>query len=126
MLTRRTEPGSDQQGAELVAVQADRVRLLIQAGTADMSGRGMVEQLFLNRVPVEPGDGAQPASDGGPGPAADLQVTGEALDVGAPGLEQAQVVLGALRRPRDYADLAAGAAGGGRGRAGKVGIIRPC
>src|SRR5215471_2590467 len=84
----------------------------------------MLEQLFLHGVAVEPGDRAQAASDGGPGPAADLQVTGEALDVGAPGLEQAQVVLVALRRPRDYADLAAGAAGGGREWAGKVGIIR--
>jgi putative transposase len=35
-------------------------------------------------------------------------------------------VLVPLRRPRDYADLAAGAAGGGREWAGKVGIIRPC
>ena len=31
----------------------------------------------------------------------------------------------ALRRPRDYADLAAGAAGGGLMSGGKVGIIRP-
>jgi hypothetical protein len=58
----------------------------------------MLEQLFLHGVAVEPDDRAQAASDGGPGPAADLQVTGEALDVGAPGLEQAQVVLGAPAR----------------------------
>jgi len=63
-----------------------------------MSGRGVVEQVFLHRVPVEPGDRAQPPGDGGPGPAADLQVAGEALDVGAAGLKQAQAVLVAPAR----------------------------
>ena len=53
----------------------------------------MVEELLLDRVPVEPGDGAQPAGDGGPGAAAGLQVAGEAFDVGAAGLEQADVML---------------------------------
>ena len=51
----------------------------------------MIQQVFLHRVPVEPGDGAQPPGDGGPG--AGLQIAGEALDVRAAGLEQAQVVL---------------------------------
>jgi len=53
----------------------------------------MVQQVLLHGVPVEPGDGAQPAGDGGPGAAAGLQVAGEALDVRAAGLEQAEVVL---------------------------------
>jgi hypothetical protein len=52
----------------------------------------VVEQVFLDGVPVEPGDGAQPPGDGGLGPAAGLQVAGEALDVGPPCLEQAQVM----------------------------------
>jgi len=39
MLTRRAEPGRDQQRAELVTVQADRVRLIIQPRPADMRGR---------------------------------------------------------------------------------------
>jgi len=52
----------------------------------------MLEQLLLHRVPVEPGDGAQAAGDGGAGPATGLQVAGEALDVGAAGLEQTQVM----------------------------------
>ena len=52
----------------------------------------MLEQVFLDGVPVEPGDRAQPAGDSGPGPAAGLQVAGETLDVGPAGLEQAQVV----------------------------------
>jgi len=53
----------------------------------------MVQQVLLHRVPVEPGDSTQPAGDGGPGAAPGLQVAGEALDVRAAGLEQAQVVL---------------------------------
>jgi len=53
----------------------------------------MLEKLFLNGVPVEPGDGAQPAGDGGPCSAAGFQIAGEALDVRAAGLEQAQVPL---------------------------------
>jgi hypothetical protein len=69
------------------------VRFVVQAGPPDVGGRGVVEQVFLDGVPVEPGDGAQPPGDGGPGPAAGLQVAGETLDVGAAGLEQAQVVL---------------------------------
>jgi len=67
----------------------------------------VIKQVFLHRIPVEPGDGAQPPGNGGPGAAAGLQVAGETLNVGPPCLEQAQVVLVALRRPRDYADLAA-------------------
>ena len=44
-------------------------------------------------MPVEARDGAQAAGDGGPGAAAGFQIPGEALDVGAAGLEQADVVL---------------------------------
>jgi hypothetical protein len=65
----------------------------------------VIEQIFFHRIAVEPGDGAQPAGDGGPGAAAALQVTGEALDVGAADLEKAEMVLVALCRPSDYADL---------------------
>jgi hypothetical protein len=52
-----------------------------------MRGRGMVEQLLFDGVPVEPGDGAQPPGDGGPGAAAGFQIAGEALDVGTARLE---------------------------------------
>ena len=86
MLGRRPEPGGDQQRAELVAVQAGGMRLIVQPGTADVRGRRVIEQVFLDRVPVEPGDGAQPPGHRGPGPAAGFQVAGEALDVGAAGL----------------------------------------
>jgi hypothetical protein len=87
------EPGGDQQRAELVAVQPSGMGLVVRAGTADMSGRGMLEQVFFDGVPVEPGDGAQPAGDGDPCPAAGFHIPGEALNIGAAGLEQAQVVL---------------------------------
>ncbi len=90
---RDPQPVQGEQGdqREFVAVQAGGVRLVVQAGTADVGRRGMIEQVFLDGVPVEPGDGAQAAGDGGPGPAAGFQVAGEALDVGPPGSEQAQV-----------------------------------
>jgi hypothetical protein len=58
-----------------------------------MSGRGVIEEFLLDGVAVEPGHGAQAAGDGGPGAAAGFQVTGEALDVGAAGQEQADVML---------------------------------
>ena len=93
MLGWLAKPGGDQQRAELVAVQPDGMGLIVQARSADMRGRGMLEQVLLHRIPVEPRDRAQTAGDGGAGPAAGFQVTGEALDVGAAGLEQAQVAL---------------------------------
>jgi hypothetical protein len=93
MLGRLAKACSDQQRAEFVAVQASGVRLIVQTRAPNMSGRRMVEQFFLHGVLEEPGDGAQPARDGRPGAAAGLQVTGEALNVGAAGLEQAHVML---------------------------------
>jgi hypothetical protein len=83
VLRARAEPGGDQQRAELVTVQAGRPRLIIEPGTADMRGRGVIERFFLDGVLAEPGVGAQAAGDGGPGAAAGFQVAGEALDVGA-------------------------------------------
>ena len=53
----------------------------------------MVEEFFLDCVTVEPGHGAQPPGDGGTRAAAGFQIAGEELDVGAAGLEQAQLVL---------------------------------
>jgi len=53
----------------------------------------MVKQLLLHRIRVEPGDGTQVAGHSGSGAAAGLQIAGEALDIGAPCLEQTQVML---------------------------------
>ena len=46
------------------------MRLIVQPGTADMSGWGVIEQLLLDGVVAEPGNGAQPPGDGGAGAAA--------------------------------------------------------
>ncbi len=67
MLERRTEPGGDQQRAELVAVQGGGVGLVVRPRPPDMRGRGVVQELFFDRVLAEPCDGAQPSCDGGPG-----------------------------------------------------------
>jgi hypothetical protein len=83
VLGGRAEPGGDQERAELVAVQSSRVRFVVQSGAADVRGRGVLEEFLLDGVLVEPGDGAQPPGDGGAGPAARFQLTGEGLDVGA-------------------------------------------
>jgi hypothetical protein len=55
-----------------------------------VGGRGVLEQVLLYGVAVEPGDGAQPAGDRRPCPARGLQVPAEALDVGPSGSEQVQ------------------------------------
>jgi hypothetical protein len=57
MLTRRAEPGSDQQRAELVAVQGGGMGLIVQPRTAEVRGRGVIQELFFDGVLVEPGDG---------------------------------------------------------------------
>jgi hypothetical protein len=82
-LSRRPESGADQERAECVAVQVRGVGFVVQAGPADVRGRGMLEEFFLDRVLAEPGDGAQPAADNGPGAAADFQIAGEELNVRA-------------------------------------------
>jgi hypothetical protein len=45
MLQRRAEPGCDQQGAELVAVQRDRVGLIVHPRTADVRGERVIQEL---------------------------------------------------------------------------------
>jgi hypothetical protein len=70
VLGRSAEPSSDQQRAKLVTVQPGSVRLVVQAGSADMGGRGVIEEFFFDGIPVEPGDGTQASGDSGPGPAA--------------------------------------------------------
>jgi hypothetical protein len=53
----------------------------------------MIEQLFLHRIPVEPGHRAQAAGDSGTGPPAGFQVAGEGLNISAPGLKEMQLML---------------------------------
>jgi hypothetical protein len=40
----------------------------------------VLEEFFLDGVPAEPGDGAQPPGDGGAGTAAGFQFAGEGLE----------------------------------------------
>ena len=58
VLARCAQPGGDQQRPEFVAVQPGGVGLIVQARAAHVRGRGVIEQVFFDRVPVEPGDGA--------------------------------------------------------------------
>jgi hypothetical protein len=59
VLGGRAEAGGDEQGAELVAVQRGGMRLAVQPRPADMHGGRVVQEPFLDGVPVEPGDGAR-------------------------------------------------------------------
>jgi hypothetical protein len=63
------------------------MRPVVQARSPDMHRPGMIEQIFLDRVAVEPRHGAYPPGDGGLHAAVGFQVVGEELDVGTPGLE---------------------------------------
>src|SRR6266566_6453004 len=72
MLARWAESSRDQDGTEFVAVHPDGVRLIIQPRPPYMRCGRMVKEFFLDGIPVEPRHGAQPADDGGPGPAAGL------------------------------------------------------
>jgi len=53
VLGRSAEPCGDEQGADLVAIQADGVGLVVDPGAADVRSRGVVEQTLLDRVLVQ-------------------------------------------------------------------------
>jgi hypothetical protein len=90
MITRWAEPGSNQQRAELVAVQGGGMGLIVQPRTADVGSRGVIQEFLFDGVLVEAGDGGQPPGDGGAGTSLGFQLAGEAFDVGAADREQAQ------------------------------------
>jgi hypothetical protein len=93
MLGRRAEPGSDQQGAQLGAVQGGGVRLVVQPGRRTCAAGECPEEFFVDRVLVEPGDGAPPPGDGGAGTPLGFQVPGEAFDAGPADGEQRQRLM---------------------------------
>ncbi len=93
MLHGRAKPRGDQERTKLIAVQAGGVRLVIQSRPPHMRRGRVIEEFFLDGVAVEPGHRAQAPGNGGPGPPAGVQVAGEELDISAPGLEEAQLVL---------------------------------
>jgi hypothetical protein len=84
--------GDDQEGADLVTVQAGDVGLVVQPGTADVHCRGVSEQFLFDGVAVEPGDGGQPAGDRGSGPPCGFEVAAEAFDVGSACGEQSEMM----------------------------------
>jgi hypothetical protein len=89
------QPGGHQHGADLVAIEAGGVGLVVEAGSTHVRRRGDRDEAFLFGVAVEADHGAEPAGDRGPGPTQGLDVAGEALDVGATRTEHRQVVFGA-------------------------------
>jgi hypothetical protein len=91
MLLGSAETSGHQQRANFVAIQTDGVGLIIQAGSADVDRRRVVQKLLFYRVPVEPRHRAQSAGHGGAGGSPVLHVSAEAFDVSAAGLEQVQV-----------------------------------
>ena len=95
VLPRRGQPSSHEEGADLVAIQAGGMRLVVQSGPADMGRRRPLEQALLFGVAVETRDRAEATSDSCSSAPTRFEVAGEALDVSPPGAEQAQVVLGA-------------------------------
>ena len=102
MLGRRPEPGGHEHGAELVAVQRDRVGPVVDPRPPDVCGRGVLEEFFFDGVLVEPGKGAQPPGDGGAGTAACFQIPGEAFVRSRSRYGELQVRLGAGRWPCSY------------------------
>src|SRR6266567_518888 len=73
---------------------------MIQPRAADMRGRGVIEEVF-DGIPVEPGYGAQPTRDGGPGPAAGPQGTGSWWSLGISRIELRPAGGWASRGPSD-------------------------
>ena len=53
MLCRRAETGGDQYGAELVTVQRDSVGLVVHPRTADVGGRGVIQEFLFDCVLVD-------------------------------------------------------------------------
>jgi len=74
------------------------VRLVIDPRTADVYRRRVFDHAFFLRVPVEPDDRAQPASDRCPRLAAVFEIAGEAFDVDPADLEQTVLALPVPRR----------------------------
>jgi hypothetical protein len=87
---RRAEPGGRQHRAELVAVQRDGMRLVVDPRPPDMGGGRVIEEFFFDGVLVEPGDGRQAPGDCRAGSAVGFELPGEAFDVGAAHREQRQ------------------------------------
>lgn len=93
MVSGPAQPDRDEQRTELVAVQTHGVGLHVDAWTAHVGGRGVLDEALLLGIAVEAHDRAQAAGDGGARPALGLEVPTEALDVCSAHSEEGDVVL---------------------------------
>jgi hypothetical protein len=69
------------------------VGLAVDARSADVNRRRVLDDAFFLGVAIEADDRAQPASDRGPGLAAVFEIAGEAFDVDAAHVAQVMEVL---------------------------------
>jgi hypothetical protein len=99
VVTAAGQPGGDQQGADLVAIQTNRPGLVVQLGTPHMRGWRHVDEAFLFGVPVEGHDRRQATRDGGAGSARLLEPSGVQLDVGSGDAEQFEMLLSTPAAP---------------------------
>jgi hypothetical protein len=88
-----SEPGGHKKRTEFISVEPGDVRLVVEPGPTDMNRWRVIEKLLLDGVAVETGDGAESPGYRCASPPALLEVAAEALDVSAPCLEEADVVL---------------------------------
>jgi len=89
VIPSRSETGGNQEGTQLVAVQAHGVGLVVQAGPADVHSRGVLDEPFLLGVAVEAHDGGQAPPDRGPCTAKFFELSGEQLDLGSVQVKEA-------------------------------------
>jgi hypothetical protein len=85
----------DEEGAELVAVQAQGWGLGVDLGSADVGGRVPGQESFEVAVAVEAAQRRQAASHGRAHPTLLFHGAGEHLQMGAAHFEQAEPVVGA-------------------------------
>ena len=95
VIAGRPEAGLDEEGAEFVAVQAQRPGLGVDLRAADVGGRVPSQESFDVAVAVEAAQRRQTASHGRAHPTLLFHGPGEHLQMGAAHFEQAEPVVGA-------------------------------
>jgi hypothetical protein len=95
VIAGRSQTGLDEQGAEFVAVQAQRSGLGVDLGAADVGGRVPGQEPLEVAVAVEAAQRRQAASDGRAHPTLLFHRPGEHLQMGAAHVEQAEPVVDA-------------------------------
>jgi hypothetical protein len=107
----RAKAGLDVEGAELVAIQSQGPRLVVDLGAAHVERRVAVDELFLFAVSDERRQGRQPPAHRGPHPSVLFHPTGEQLQVRSTHGEQGERPLPTPRgeQPKIGGVAAAGA-----------------